>query len=79
MNAALRNAMTVDEYVALSDRQSERRRTELINGQIATMPADDRTVTHYARTSTPHVIKDGLLRLDPPGLDLTVESLFGVA
>jgi Uma2 family endonuclease len=179
MNVALRHAMTVDEYLAWSDRQSERRRTELINGQIVNLPAekllhttikanvflalqqaiqgaglpcsalpdgpgvridehtvyepdalvfcgaapppasmlipnpvilvevlspttrhsdtsakligyfklpsvahylivdpDDRSVTHYARDCTPNVLKDGLLRLDPPGLYLTVESLF---
>jgi Uma2 family endonuclease len=34
MNVALRRAMTVDEYLAWSERQSERQRTELINGQI---------------------------------------------
>ena len=34
MNAALRRAMTVEEYLAWSERQSERQRTELINGQI---------------------------------------------
>jgi Uma2 family endonuclease len=32
--------MTVDQYLAWSDSQSERRRTELINGQIVTMPAE---------------------------------------
>lgn len=40
MNVALRRAMTVDEYLAWSDRQSERQRTELINGQIVPMPAE---------------------------------------
>ena len=40
MNVALARAMTVDEYLAWSDHQSERRRTELINGQIVTMPAE---------------------------------------
>ncbi|MGA8615431.1 MAG: Uma2 family endonuclease [Xanthobacteraceae bacterium] len=40
MNIALRSAMTVDEYLAWSDSQSERRRAELINGQIVTMPAE---------------------------------------
>jgi Uma2 family endonuclease len=32
--------MTVDEYLAWSDSQSERQRTELINGQVVTMPAE---------------------------------------
>ena len=32
--------MTVEEYLAWSDSQSERRRSELINGQIVTMPAE---------------------------------------
>jgi Uma2 family endonuclease len=40
---------------------------------------DDRTVTHYTRDGTPNVLRNGLLRLDPPGLDLTVESLFETA
>jgi hypothetical protein len=40
MTVALRRAMTVDEYLAWSESQSERRRTELINGQIVTMAAE---------------------------------------
>jgi Uma2 family endonuclease len=40
MNVALRRAMTVDEYLAWSENQSERQRTELINGQIITMPSE---------------------------------------
>src|ERR1700728_276147 len=40
MNVALRRAMTVDEYLAWSDSQIERQRTELINGQIVTMPSE---------------------------------------
>lgn len=182
MNIALRGAMTVEEYLAWSERQSERRRTELINGQIVSMPServvhsrvkarvhmalshaisvagvpcealpdgptvriddhtayepdalvyrgeapapdsllianpvivvevlspttahsdtsakligyfklpsvahyliidpDARTVTHYARNSTPNLMSSGPLRLDPPGLDLTAESLLGAA
>jgi Uma2 family endonuclease len=182
MNIALRGAMTVEEYLAWSERQSERRRTELINGQIVAMPServlhsrikaraqsalsraidvaglpcealpdgpavriddhtayepdalvyggeapapdshmianpvivvevlspttahsdtsakligyfklpsvahyliidpDARTVTHYARNSTPNLMSSGPLRLDPPGLDLTVEDLLGPA
>jgi len=182
MNVALRRAMTVDEYLAWSDSQSERQRTELINGQIVTMPAerlvhtavkasvylalreaiaaarlpckalpdgpgvriddhtvyepdalvfcgdtpppnsmlipnpvilvevlspttshhdtsakligyfklpsvahyliidpDARTVTHYIRNSTPTLMSSGPLRLDPPGLDLSVEDLLGPA
>jgi Uma2 family endonuclease len=180
MNIALRGAMTVEEYLAWSERQSERRRTELINGQIVVMPSerlshsrvkgfvyvallqavkaaglpcevlpdgpgvriddhtvyepdalvfcgaaprptsmlipnpvilvevlspttshhdtsakligyfklpnvahyliidpDARTLTHYARNSTPNLLSAGPLRLDPPGLDLTVEDLLG--
>jgi len=182
MNVAIRHAMTVDEYLAWSDSQSERRRTELINGQIVTMPAerlihtrvksnafmalraaiaaaglpcealadgpgvriddhtvyepdalvycggapppasmlipnpmilvevlspttahsdtsakligyfklpsvahylvidpDARTVTHYTRGATPNLLSGGPLRLDPPGLDLTVEGLLGAS
>jgi Uma2 family endonuclease len=37
MNIALSRAMTVDDYLAWGDTQSERRRTELINGQIVAM------------------------------------------
>ncbi len=40
MNVALRAAMTVDEYLAWCDNQSERSRTELINGQVVTMPSE---------------------------------------
>ena len=40
MNVALRPAMTVEDYLAWSDAQSERRRTELINGQVVTMPSE---------------------------------------
>jgi Uma2 family endonuclease len=179
MNVALRRAMTVDEYLAWSDSQSERQRTELINGQIVIMSAerllhtvikanaflalrqaiqaaslpcaalpdgpgvridehtvyepdalvycgntppptsmlipepvilvevlspttrhsdtsakligyfklptvahyliadpDDRTVTHHTRDRTPNVRGNGPLRLDPSGLDLTVEDFF---
>jgi Uma2 family endonuclease len=182
MNVALRRAMSVDEYLAWSDSQSERQRTELINGQIVTMPAerllhtyvktsaflalrqaieaaglpcqalpdgpgvriddhtvyepdaliycggapppasmlipnpvvlvevlspttahsdtsakligyfklpsvahylvldpDDRTVTHYTRGGTPSLLSSGPLRLDPPGIDVTVEDLLGPA
>src|SRR5262249_47020503 len=37
MNIALRRTMTVAEYLAWGDALSERRRTELINGQIVAM------------------------------------------
>ncbi len=182
MNVALRRAMTVDEYLAWSERQSERQRTELINGQVVTMPSERllhsrvkgsahlallrairaaglpcealpdgpgvqidehtvyepdamvycgespapesllvpnpivivevlspttqhhdtsakligyfklpsvahylvldpeaRTVTHHTRNITPTLLSGGPLRLDPPGLDLTVEDLLGPA
>jgi Uma2 family endonuclease len=182
MNVALSRAMTVDEYLAWSDSQSERRRTELINGQVVVMPAerllhtrvktsaflalrravetaglpcealpdgptvridqhtayepdalvycgnsvgpdsllvpnpvivaevlspttqhhdtsakligyfkvqsvahyliidpDARSVTHYTRGGTPNVLNHGPLRLDPPGLDLTIEELLSPA
>lgn len=180
MNVALRRAITVDEYLAWSDSQSERQRTELINGQIVTMPAerllhtrvklnafmalrqaiaearipcealpdgpgvriddhtvyepdalvfcggappptsmlipnpvilvevlspttshhdtsakligyfklpsvahylvidpDARTVTHHYRDGVPNILSSGALRLDPPGLAVTVEDLLG--
>jgi Uma2 family endonuclease len=179
MNVALRHAMTVDEYLAWSDRQSERRRTELINGQVVVLPPervshsrvkgqaylallqavrasglpcealpngltvriddhtayepdaliycgeppaadsmlvanpiivvevlspttthsdtsakligyfkipsvvhylvinpDNCTVTHYTREGTPSLLNCGPLRLDPPGIDLVIETLF---
>ena len=172
--------MTVDEYLAWSDSQSERQRTELINGQVVVMPServihsrvkasvylalrsavkaanvpcealpdgpgvridehtvyepdalvycgaspapsamlipnpvilvevlspttqhsdtsakligyfklpsvahyliidpDARTVTHYRREGLPAVLREGSLRLDPPGLDVTVMDLLG--
>ncbi len=174
--------MTVDEYLAWSERQSERQRTELINGQIVTMPServvhsrvkgsvhlalreavraaglpcealpdgpgvridehtvyepdalvycgaapapnallianpviivevlspttahsdtsakligyfklpsvahylvldpDARTVTHYIRDGAATLLASGLLRLDPPGIDVAVEDLLGPA
>jgi Uma2 family endonuclease len=180
MNVALHRAMTVEEYLAWSDSQSERRRAELINGQIVAKPPerlihsrvkgsaflalrraaeiadlpcealtdgpgvridehtvyepdalvycgakpapdsmlipnpvvvvevlspttrhsdtsakligyfklpsvahylvldpDARTVTHYVRDGVPALLASGPLRLDPPGLDLTVEDLLG--
>jgi Uma2 family endonuclease len=40
MTVALRRAITVDEYLAWSASQSQRPRSELINGQIVTMPAE---------------------------------------
>jgi Uma2 family endonuclease len=182
MTLALRRAMTVDEYLAWGESQSERRRTELINGQVVAMapervthnriksavflalhravaagglpcevmtdgvtvriddhtayepdalvhcgeklpgeamivpnpmiivevlspttahtdtsakligyfklPSVDhyliidpaaRTVTHYARNSTPTLLSGGPLRLDPPGIDLVVKDLLGPA
>ncbi len=182
MNVALRRALTVDEYLAWSETQSERRRTELINGQVVAMVPervahnrikiaillalrhavelaglpcevltdgvgvriDDhtayepdalvhcgerlagdtmivptpviivevlspttahhdtsakligyfklpsvahyliidpnaRTVTHYSRSGAPSVLSAGPFRLDPPGLDLTIEELLGPA
>ena len=39
---------------------------------------DARTVTHHERDGVPEVVAGGLLRLDPPGLAVTVEDLVGV-
>lgn len=36
-----------------------------------------RTVTHHSRNQMPNLMSGGALRLDPPGLDLTVEGLLG--
>jgi Uma2 family endonuclease len=38
---------------------------------------ENRSVTHYTRAGTPNLLTSGALRLDPPGLDLTVENLLG--
>jgi Uma2 family endonuclease len=40
VNIALRRAMTVDEYLAWADAQSEQPHAELINGQIVSMPPE---------------------------------------
>ena len=40
---------------------------------------DARTVTHHRRDQLPNLMGTGALRLDPPGLNLTVEELLGVA
>ena len=40
---------------------------------------DSRTVTHYTRGHAPNLLSEGPLRLDPPGIDLTVEALLGDA
>ena len=40
---------------------------------------DARSVTHHMRDRLPEVLTAGRLRLDPPGLDLTVEELLGSA
>ncbi len=40
---------------------------------------DARTVTHFARDAAPNLLSSGPLRLDPPGLDLTIEELLGPA
>jgi Uma2 family endonuclease len=182
MNVELRRPMTVSEYLAWADSQVERRRTELINGQIVAMspervahnriktrvymalsramstsgiegevltdgmavPIDDhtayepdalvylgtllpghqlsapapvivvevlspttahhdtsakligyfrlssvqhylvidpeaRTVTHHARGEMPVIVTEGFLKLDPPGLEVTVRDLLGAA
>ncbi len=41
--------------------------------------ADSHTVTHYTRSNPPTLLASGPLRLDPPGLDVTVEELLGRA
>lgn len=38
-----------------------------------------RSVTHHARNRVAAVFTEGQLRLDPPGLDLAVADLFGIA
>jgi hypothetical protein len=40
---------------------------------------DARTVTHHFRDGVPNLLSGGALRLDPPGLSLTVEDLLGPA
>jgi Uma2 family endonuclease len=36
-----------------------------------------RSVTHHTRDRVPDILTTGSMRLDPPGLDLTVEDLLG--
>jgi Uma2 family endonuclease len=38
---------------------------------------DLRTVTHYTRDDAPATLRDGTLRLDPPGIELAVADLLG--
>ena len=38
---------------------------------------EPRTVTHYARDEMPVVLKEGELRLDPPGLTLAIADMLG--
>ncbi|MGH7248838.1 MAG: Uma2 family endonuclease [Pseudomonadota bacterium] len=38
---------------------------------------DKYSVTHHARNCAPAVLTAGLLRLHPPGIDLTVDDLLG--
>jgi Uma2 family endonuclease len=40
---------------------------------------DARTVIHYARNAAANELSSCPLRLDPPGMDLTVEDLLGPA
>lgn len=40
MNIALRQPMTVDEYLAWADAQPERQRSELINGQVVAIASE---------------------------------------
>ncbi len=51
MNIALLKAMTVPEYLAWGDSQSERPRTELINGQIVAM-SPERAIHNRIKGST---------------------------
>jgi Uma2 family endonuclease len=65
MNVALRRAMTVNEYLAWSDSQIERQRTELINGQVVTMPSErlvhSRTKGHVFAT-----LRDAIMAANLP-------------
>jgi Uma2 family endonuclease len=38
---------------------------------------DARTITHHVRDGVASLLSSGALRLDPPGINLTVEDLFG--
>jgi len=40
---------------------------------------ETRAITHHKRSGVPNILTEGPLRLDPPGLDLTVEDLLGPA
>ena len=70
--------MTADEFLAWAEAQPSGR-YELIGGVVVQMPgervAHNRAKAAAAGIAT-RILQDGSLRLDPPGLDVTIESLF---
>jgi Uma2 family endonuclease len=61
MNITLRRALTVAEYLAWGATQSERQRTELINGQIVAM-SPERVEHIEAKFAAAHALKSAISR-----------------
>ena len=75
--------MTVDDYLAWSDSQSERQRTELINGQIVIMPAERLAHTYMKKSAMlalERAIKSGGLPCralpDGPGVRIDEHTVY---
>jgi len=65
MNVAFRRAMTVDEYLAWSESQSERQRTELINGQVVPM-APERAVHNRIKIAALFALRQAIANAGAP-------------
>src|SRR5215208_3948610 len=61
MNIGVRNALTVDEYLALTKAQGDALRTELINGQIVAM-SPERAAHNRTKISVLLALKDAVAR-----------------
>ena len=65
MNIALRRPLTVDDYLAWADTQTERQRSELINGQIVVM-APERLKHSEAKLAAVIALKAAITRSGLP-------------
>jgi Uma2 family endonuclease len=75
VNVALRRAMTVSEYIAWADTQSEQPRAELINGQIVSMPPEraiHNRIKHAAYFALTRAVKAAALSCEIFGDGMTV-------
>jgi Uma2 family endonuclease len=75
MNAPLRRAMTVEEYLAWADAQSEQPRAELINGQIVAMSPEraiHNRIKHAAYFALTRAVKTAGLTCEVFGDGMTV-------